>query len=622
MRLPVVLRLVLRLRCYWWAAALAYVCLVGSVAFTILIPWLVKQVIDRGIDLDESGVALGSTRKLALYASLIVAASTLRGAFAYGQSYMAEYLSQRAAYDLRNDLYERIQRLSFSFHDRSQTGQLMSRATVDVEAARQFFNVAMLRSVYTTILFLGVLIVMLRMNVPLAMLLLITLPPVAYRAIRTSLKVRPLTLAAQQATGEYTSVLQENLTGMRMVKAYAREEDQHARFQEANWKIREKNLESARITAFNQPLMMFLLSLSTAALLYVGGRQAIEGAVTVGTVVAFLQYRVQLAAPVRMLGMVASLVARTSAAGERIYDILDARSEVEDRPGAVELTDVRGHVRFEDVSFQYDPRSPVVRHIEIDARPGQVAALLGPTGSGKSTILNLLPRFYDVTGGRITIDGHDIRDVTLASLRREVGIVLQDVFLFSATVRDNIAYGRPEATQEEIEEAAKAARIHDFIMTLPDGYRTWVGERGVTLSGGQKQRVAIARTLLLNPRILVLDDSTSSVDMKTEFLIQQALAEVMKGRTSFVIAHRLRTIRDADQILVLRDGEIIQRGTHAQLVQEHGLYQEIYDLQFREQEESFQVRRSRFDVRAGDAAPVKTNVTERRTSNVEPRTGD
>ncbi|MGE0540445.1 MAG: ABC transporter ATP-binding protein [Dehalococcoidia bacterium] len=586
MTLPVVLRLALRLRRYWWAVVLAYLALLGSVGFTILIPWLVRAVIDRGIDLDSNGVPQGSVRQLIVLAGLIVLASALRGVFAYCQSYMAEFLSQRVAYDLRNDLYEHIQRLSFSFHDRAQTGQLMSRATVDVDVARMFLSVGMLRAVYTFVLFGGVLVIMLRLDLMLALVLLLSLPLVAFQAIRTSLRVRPLTLEAQQKTGEYTAILQENLTGIRMVKAYAREEEQHEKFQAANWAIREKNLESSRITAFNQPLMLFMLSCSTAALLLVGGRQVIVGAVTIGTLVAFLQYRVQLAAPVRTLGMIASLTARTSAAGERIFEILDARSDVEERPGAIELSDVRGRVCFEDVSFRYDPRSPVVQDITIGARPGQMIALLGPTGSGKSTVLNLLPRFYDVTDGRITIDGHDIRDVTLASLRREVGIVLQDVFLFSATVRDNIAYGRPDASREEIEQAAKAARIHDFIMTLPEGYDTWVGERGVTLSGGQKQRIAIARTLLLDPRILVLDDSTSSVDVQTEFLIQQALTAVMRDRTSFAIAHRLRTIRDADQILVLRDGCIIQRGTHAELVDQPGLYREIYDLQFRGQEEA------------------------------------
>jgi ABC-type multidrug transport system fused ATPase/permease subunit len=563
---------------------LAYVCLGGSVAFTVVVPRLVQLVIDRGIGLDNLHQPHGSTQKLALYASLIVVAAIVRGLFAYGQSYLSELLSQRVAYDLRNDLYEKIQRLSFSFHDRSQTGQLMSRATTDVDVARQFLSMGMLRALYTFVLFVVVLVLMVRMDPVLALIMLISMPLVALRAITINRRVRPLSLMVQQKMGEYTAVLQENLAGVRVVKAFAREADEHAKFQRANWAVREQSLESARITAFNQPFMLFLLNASTALLLLFGGKAVIDGTITLGALVAFLQYRVQLAAPVRMLGFVSNLIARASSAGERIFEILDAESEVKDRPGAVELRDVRGHVRFENVSFGYDTFTPVVRDIDIDARPGETVALLGATGSGKSTILNLLPRFYDVTAGRITIDGIDIRDVTLASLRRHVGIVLQDVFLFSATVRDNIAYGRPEATQEEIEAAAKAARIHDFIMTLPDGYDTWVGERGVTLSGGQKQRIAIARTLLLDPRVLVLDDSTSSVDMETEFLIQQALREVMAGRTTFVIAHRLRTVRDADQILVLDRGRIVQRGRHAELVAQEGLYREIYDLQFRDQE--------------------------------------
>jgi ATP-binding cassette subfamily B protein len=291
--------------------------------------------------------------------------------------------------------------------------------------------------------------------------------------------------------------------------------------------------------------------------------------------------------PVRALGFMVNIIARATSSGERIYEILDAESAVKEKPDAIELKEVKGHVRFEDVSFGYDSISPVLKHIDIDARPGEMVALLGPTGSGKSTVVNLMPRFYDVTGGRITIDGIDIRDVTLASLRRSIGIVQQDVFLFLDTIRENIRYGRTDATDAEVEQAAKAARIHDFIMSLPDGYDTWVGERGVTLSGGQKQRIAIARTLLLDPPILVFDDSTSSVDMETEFLIQQALTELMKGRTTFVIAQRLRTVERADQILVLRKGQIIERGRHAELLAQHGLYRQIYDLELRDQEEAF-----------------------------------
>ncbi len=587
----IVLRLLARLRRSWWVVALAYLCLLGSVGFTVVVPKLVELVIDQGIALDARGVPHGSTPRLAFYAGLIVLAAGVRGLFAYGQSYLAEMLSQRVAYQLRNELYDRIQRLSFSFHDRAQTGQLMSRATTDVDVARQFLSMGLLRATYTFVLFVVVLGLMFRAHVLLATLMLVSMPLVALRAVAVSRRVRPLSLAVQQKMGEYTAVLQENLTGVRVVKAFAQEAREHAKFQRANWAVREKNLEATRITAFNQPFMLFLLNASTAALLLAGGLAVMAHQITLGMLVAFLQYRVQLAAPVRMLGFISNLMARASSAGERIFEILDAQSEVTERSDAVELREVRGHVRYEGVSFAYGAADspgralrPVVHDIDIDAPPGQVVALLGATGSGKSTILNLLARFYDVTAGRITIDGIDIRDVTLTSLRRTVGVVLQDVFLFSATIRDNIAYGKPEATDEEVIAAAKAARIHDFIMSLPDGYQTWVGERGVTLSGGQKQRIAIARTLLMDPRVLVLDDSTSSVDMETEYLIQQALREVMRGRTTFVIAHRLRTVRDADQILVLERGRIVQRGTHAELIRVPGPYRSIYDLQFRDQE--------------------------------------
>ncbi|MFN8559133.1 MAG: ABC transporter ATP-binding protein [Dehalococcoidia bacterium] len=317
-----------------------------------------------------------------------------------------------------------------------------------------------------------------------------------------------------------------------------------------------------------------------------GGHEVVDGRLTVGQLTTFLFYLQLLQMPVRSLGFMVNLIARAASSGQRAYEILDAESAVKEKPGAADLGAVRGHVRFERVSFGYNSISPVLRDIDIDARPGEMVALLGPTGSGKSTVVNLMPRFYDVTGGRITIDGIDIRDVTLASLRRAIGIVQQDVFLFLDSIRENIRYGRTGATDTEVEEAAKAARIHDFIMSLPDGYDTWVGERGVTLSGGQKQRIAIARTLLLNPPVLVFDDSTSSVDMETEYLIQQALAELMRGRTTFVIAQRLRTVERADQILVLHEGRIVERGRNAELLSQDGLYRQIYDLELRDQAEA------------------------------------
>ncbi|HEY8491095.1 MAG TPA: ABC transporter ATP-binding protein [Dehalococcoidia bacterium] len=577
-RMPVAVRLLTYLRPHWPAVLLAYVCLAGSVAFAILVPLLHRWVIDVGI-------AQRDREMLALLALLIVAAAAARSLFTYGQSYLSEYLSQHVAFALRNDLYQKIQSLSFSFHDRAQTGQLMSRTTVDVEVARQFLGVSTLRFAHTVAMFVFVSGVMVHLNWELALLTFLTLPLVTGRTIYVSRKLRPMWRQVQEQTGQYSNVLQENLAGIRVVKVFGREQEQHRKFQEANWAVRELSLAANRISAFNQPLMVFLLNMTTALILWYGGRHVIQDGLTLGTVVAFVEFRTQLAIPVRMLGMIINVIARASGAAERIFEVLDTQSEVQERPDAVELRDVRGHVRFEGVSFSYDKKLPVIRDIDIDAKPGETVALMGGIGSGKSTVVNLLPRFYDVTEGRITIDGVDIRDVTLESLRRHVGVVLQDAFLFNGTIRDNLAYGVPDATQEQIEEAARAARIHDFIVGLPDGYDTWVGERGITLSGGQKQRVAIARVLLRDPKILVLDDSTSNVDMETEYLIQQALQEVMKGRTTFVIAQRLRTVRDADQILVLKDGRIVERGRHEELIARDGIYRRIYDVQLRDQEE-------------------------------------
>jgi len=389
----------------------------------------------------------------------------------------------------------------------------------------------------------------------------------------------------QAAQGAFASVLQENIVGARVVRAFVHEREELEKFNLSNKIVRVDSLEANRLSSFNQPFMVFLLNVATAIILLYGGYLVIHHHLTLGGLVAFLEYRQNLAAPVRTVGFLLNQWSRASASSQRIFEILDAESEVTDRPGAIELPPIEGHVRFEHVSFGYSEDRLILKDIDIDARPGELIALLGPSGSGKSTITALLPRFYDVTEGRITVDGHDIRDVTVASLRRNVGIVLQDPFLFSATIHDNIAYGFPDASREHVIAVAKAARLHDFIETLPDGYETWVGERGVTLSGGQRQRVAIARTLLLDPKILILDDSTSSVDMETEYLIQQALAALMRGRTTFVIAQRLRTIRHADQIIVLKDGEIVERGRHEELLELDGAYREIYDLELREQEE-------------------------------------
>ncbi len=579
----ILIRLLGRWRAHWKAVVLAFTTAFGALGAQLLKPLVIKYGIDRGLP-HLNGNYGGSERALLIACLLMVGLSALRGIFAYCQSYLSEYLSQHVAYDLRNDLYNRIQSLSFSFHDKAQTGQLMSRVTADVETSRQFLSTSLVNLAITFGQFIIVAIIVFNLNWQLAMSILIALPVVGWISVNTSRRLRPIWLAVQTQTGAYSAVLQETIAGMRVVQAFTAEDREFERFQAANWAVREQSLEANRIASLRQPLIKFCMDLLLVAVLAYGGYLVIGTHLTLGTLVAFTQYNAQLTSPIRMVGGLLNTSSRAVAAGDRIFEILDTSSEVTDKPGAVPLANVQGHVRYESVSFGYGKNMMVIENVNIDAQPGQTIALLGPVGSGKTTVLNLLPRFYDVTEGRITIDGTDIRDVTLESLRANVGIVMQDVFLFNGTVRENIAYGRPEATDEEVIEASKIARLHDFIMSLPEGYDTWVGERGITLSGGQKQRVSIARTLLLDPSILVLDDSTSSVDMETEYLIQQALAELLRGRTAFVIAHRLRTVRNAEQIIVLKDGRIAEQGQHDNLMALNGIYREIYDVQLRDQE--------------------------------------
>jgi len=389
----------------------------------------------------------------------------------------------------------------------------------------------------------------------------------------------------QEAMGQLVTILQENLVGIHVVKAFASEEYEKKKYERKAEELRQEYFQSERLQGTNSSWMTLYFTVALGLILWYGGWEVIRGDLTPGGLAKFILYLNQLTFPIRMTAFVVNSFSRAISSGRRLFDVLDARSPVEEKSDAQDMGRQEGYVRFQDVSFSYDSLVPALRHVDISARPGQIIAILGAPGSGKSTIVNLLPRFYDATGGKITIDGIDIRDCTLASLRRNVGIVQQDIFLFSATIKDNIAYGVADATTEDVMRAAKVAQLHDHITSLPHGYDTWVGERGVTLSGGQRQRLAIARTVLLDPPILVLDDSTSSVDVETERLIHRAMTEAMKGRTTFVIAHRLSTVREADQILVLKDGEVVERGTHQDLISRRGIYQEIYELQLRPQEE-------------------------------------
>jgi ATP-binding cassette subfamily B protein len=538
------------------------------------------------VELVDRSTFEGKTSTLAMAAGLMIIVACMRGFFTYWMQFMGEWLSQHVAYDLRNHIYEKLQRLSYAYHDKQQTGQLMSRATQDVEATRMFIQLGALRLLDISLRVAVAAVLMFSSNWLLALVAWSLIPLVAFQSIRIQLKSRVMWMKVQDQLGRITTVLQENMTGVRVVKAFSRQEHENEKFKKETDELFVWNIKQNRIQAQTNPFYQAMSMLSQVFVLGIGCYMITQGNLSYGQLTAFLFYQSLLIMPMRMLGFIVQMFARAGASGDRIFEVLDAESAVKEKPDAKPLENVRGRVLFDHVSFSYDAISPVLRDVTFEAEPGQVVALLGPTGSGKTTIVNLLPRFYDVTAGSIVIDETDIRDTTLQSLRANIGIIQQDVFMFSATIRDNIAYGAVNSTVEQIIEAAKIARIHDFIMSLPDGYDTWVGERGVTLSGGQKQRISIARTLLLDPRILILDDSTSSVDTQTEYLIQQALAEVMKGRTTLVIAQRLRTVKNADAILVMKDGTIAERGQHEELIALDGLYREIYDLELRDQEEA------------------------------------
>jgi len=557
---------------YWVWLLLAFLCLLSTTAFSLAVPWIIREAVDTVIGQGERSF-------LILAAAGVVGASALRGISAYGNSYLSEAASQKTAYDIRNAIYDRLQRLSFSYHDQTQTGQLMSRATADVEAIRMFLGRGMLGLAHIFILFISISCVLALMDWRLALFSLAFLPAVGFRAVVVGRRLRPIWLKVQQLLGVLGTILEENLTGVRVVKAFSRQKEESEKFEAQAEVLYQEQIGAARQMAFNMPLMVFLVSLPTALILWYGGRQVIDGYLTIGGLTQFILYLGLMAMPVRRLGFLANLVSRTISAGQRIFEILDTESPVQNKAEAIELHGMKGEVRFEDVSFNYDSMGSILKDINFSAQPGELVALVGSLGSGKSTIAHLIPRFYDVSSGAISIDGIDIRDVTMASLRKNVGIVQQDIFLFSATIRDNISYGAVNANLEQIVVAAKAAHLHDFIQSLPDGYNTWVGERGITLSGGEKQRLAIARTLLINPSILILDDSTSSVDAETEHIIRNALNELIKGRTTFIITHRLPIIKNADLILVLEEGRIVERGKHATLMARNGLYKQIYQSQ-------------------------------------------
>ena len=566
-----------------WLLAAAYLATAAVTASYLILPRLLGEAVDELGRSFESGTY--SQRTVLVLALLILAVSAARGIFAFAQMYLGEALGQKVVYDLRNNFYDHVQHLSFGFHDRQHTGNLMSRAITDVESVRMFVHMGIVRTPYYIALFLGVAVLILMLDWRLGLLSASFMPIVALLSAIVRVHLRRIWLKIQEEMAELSTVLQENLTGVRVVRAFASDEYEEAKFDRRNWRVGKDLVRAERIMALNNGAMLLSLLAAMGLILWFGGSRVISGHLTAGELAQFLFYMQILALPVRQTGQVVSAYARATAAGGRLLEILDARSPVQEVPSPKELPLPRGHVRFEDVSFSYEGGGEVLRNINLEAQPGKRIALLGAPGSGKTTAVHLIPRFYDVGSGRITIDGTDIRDVSLHSLRRAIGLVQQDVFLFTASIRDNIAYGRPDATMEEVIEAARVAQLDEYIRTLNDGYETKIGERGVTLSGGQRQRMSIARAVILDPPILILDDSTSSVDARTEDLIRKGMESVMQGRTSFVIAHRLSTVHRADQILVLKDGEVTERGTHQELLAGGALYREIYDLQLRPQED-------------------------------------
>jgi ATP-binding cassette subfamily B protein len=569
-----VLRALSYLRPYWKAALLSMVMLSIAVVVELQIPKLMQKIVDEGIRNKDLGL-IGVT------ALMMIVLALLDAGLSIGNTFLSVRAAQSFAADLRSAAFRRIQRYSFGNLDRFQTGQLIIRLTSDVNAVQTMVMMGLRMFVRAPLMITGSILIMYSVNAELARIILVIMP---FTFIISGLfvwKGQPLFLKMQTKLDRLNSVLQETLAGIRVVKAFVRQKYEEDRFGMANTDLMKQSMSVFRFMSFLMPFLFVLLNIGVLAVLYFGGLLAIQGRFTVGEILSFSNYLLSSIFPLLFLSMMASQFSSAVASASRIYEVLDFEPKVQDKPGAKELDDVSGRVVFEQVSFSYnqDGGEPVLKDVSFAAEPGQIVALLGATGSGKSTLINLIPRFYDVTGGRITIDGLDIREVTIDSLRSHIGIALQEPILFSGTLRDNIRYGKPEASDEEVIAAAKVAQAHDFILSFPKGYDTEVGQRGAGLSGGQKQRISIARAILVKPRILILDDSTSSVDVETEALIQEALENVMRNRTSFIIAQRISSVLKADKILVLERGRIVAEGHHQELIETSEIYREIYNSQ-------------------------------------------
>lgn len=531
-------------------------------------------------------VPAGQTLQLVILAIGLMGIAVIQGLFDYTRLYTAAVVAQRIVFELRNDVFQHLSRLSFSFYDRARTGDLMSRVTADIAVLTDFFGRAAIMLLSNLLLLAGILVVLLIWDWRLALIYLALFPLLAHAVYVYSRRVRPAMAQVQRNQASLTTALQQSLAGFPEMKVFGREAFEEARIDRFATQLREANIETTRITSFWMPYVQVLAGIGTAMVLWLGGLGVIDGSLTLGTLIGFATYIAMLVRPIRQSGMVLNIALYALVAAERVFEVLDIPPEIEDDPEAYPLPPGPGHVRFQGVDFSYDGDRQVLHDITLEARPGELVALVGPSGAGKTTLVHLLPRFYDPRDGLIAVDGHDIQQVTVKSLRDTIGIALQSVFLFDASIGENIAYGRPDASQAEIEQAAQAVQLHDFISSQPLGYATPVGERGFRLSGGQRQRIALARVLLRDPRILILDEPTSAVDAATEQHLQQAITNARQGRTTFVIAHRLWTVQEADQILVLRDGLIVERAhttpaqtAHQVLMAADGYYRELVGQQ-------------------------------------------
>ena len=572
------MRLLAYIKPYTRRLALAVVCIIMAAGANLYLPWIIKDMIDDVL-MSKDMVMLN------LIAVGILVVMFTRGVFYYGQSYLVSYVGQRVIIDVRSVLFRKFQRMPLSYYDKQQTGTVMSYITNDVAVMQSAIVDNLIELVTEGSILIGSLAMMVYLDWKLSLLTLMTIPLVGFAMKVFGRKLKSSSTVIQERVAEITSLLQESISAIRVVKSFVRESYEIKRFEEQNWRNFQAAMKNVKLSSLLTPTVEFLAAIAVTFIVWFGGYEVVNGVITAGELVAFLTYAVNLANPVKRLSRVYAAIQKAMAAADRVFNIMDLEEKITDVPGAKPLPPIKGKVEFKDITFSYKEGQPALQHISLKAEPGQMIALVGPSGSGKSTIANLIPRFYDVDSGVITIDDHDIRQVTADSLREQIGLVPQETMLFSTSVMENIRYGRLEATDEEVIEAAKAANAEEFIKELPEGYDTKLGERGLNLSGGQRQRLAIARAILKNPRVLILDEATSALDTESEKIVQDALDNLMVGRTSFVIAHRLSTIFNADQIFVVENGHLREHGTHEELLAAGGLYSNLYNIQFRQNQE-------------------------------------